>query len=132
MGQYTRIARAIHHLVRRVFAGTLDLRTCERDELMFAVPGIGRKTASFFILFSRPGVRDIACLDTHVLMFLRERKLARKIPTSTPQSRKSYLRLEAVFTRLCARLGRPVAEVDFDIWKHKALQEELPDYLKIV
>ena len=109
MGQYTRIEKAF----RKLAFGKLDLRTCTREDLV-AIPGIGMKTASFFILFSRQNVR-IACLDTHILAWLRENGHP-TAPRSTPAGR-AYGVWEAVFIEHCDRLERNIAELDFEIWK---------------
>lgn len=93
----------------------LDLRTCTRDDLM-SIPGVGMKTASFFLLFTRRDA-EVACLDTHVLRYLRTNKVCRKIPTKPPGSKKEYLRLEKAFLKhVKANYDKPVAAVDFSIW----------------
>jgi hypothetical protein len=110
MGQYSRITPAFTHLATNV----IDLRKCTRDELV-AVPGIGFKTASFFILFTRKNA-EIACLDTHILAFMRETGLAPHAPKTSPQNHKQYYALEKIFVDYCKAIHRPVGEVDFEIW----------------
>ncbi len=109
MGQYTRVEKAYRTLVCK----NLDLRTCSRDDLC-EIPGIGMKTASFFILFSRPKVL-VACLDTHILQYMAENRLADNIPRATP-TRKRYLELEKVFIEHCQVQDLDIAEYDFSIW----------------
>jgi hypothetical protein len=109
MGQYSRIAPAFTQLA----TSDIDLRACSRDDIC-GIHGIGLKTASFFILFSR---RDaaVACLDTHILAFMKEKGITADVPRQ-PRSRKDYLRLETAFIDYCKNLGRPIGEVDFEIW----------------
>jgi len=110
MGQYTRITAAF----TKAASPELDLRTCTRDQLC-EIPGVGMKTASFFILFTRPKA-GIACLDTHILAYMREKQLAPGIPSVTPGSKALYLALEKVFLKHCYELDRDPAELDFAIW----------------
>lgn len=95
--------------------GCYDLRTCTREDLC-NIPGVGMKTASFFILFTRPGVR-MCCLDTHILQYMKEHELADDVPR-VPRSKKDYLRLEQAFLRYCDEKHphETPAEVDFNIW----------------
>lgn len=110
MGQYSRIVPAFTHLA----SDHIDLRRCSRDTLV-GVPGIGFKTASFFILFTRRDA-ELACLDTHILAFMREKRLAPNAPRTSPQNRNQYCELEKIFVTYCKSLNRPVGEVDFEIW----------------
>lgn len=109
MGQYTRITNSFRELVR----SGLDLRTCTREDLV-RIPGIGMKSASFFILFSRRKAQ-VSCLDTHILQWMADQGWP-DIPRATPPLRR-YLELEARFIEYCHRHGRDIAEMDFSIWK---------------
>lgn len=111
VGCFTLKAKGIRHLGR---AG-LDLRTCELADLV-AVPGVGPKTARCFLVHSRPDAR-YACLDTHVLKFLRDDLGAPDVPATTPQSRSQYERLERVFLAEADRQGKPVAVLDLEVWR---------------
>jgi hypothetical protein len=113
MGQYTRISKGMEAYAAARVQG-LDPRTCGREDLT-AIPGIGMKTASFFLLFSRRDIKGIACLDTHILKFMRE-EMGIDAPKATPSGRK-YLELEKQFVSYCEQLGVAVAEKDFEIWK---------------
>lgn len=107
-GNYTRITRFIMESL------DLDLRTATQEDLM-KVHGIGPKTASFFLLHSRPDV-NLAVLDVHVLKYLRERGV--DAPTQTPTSVKKYLELQEAFL-FFARRDFPfmtLAQVDLTIW----------------
>lgn len=92
-------------------ASNINLKTCSIDELE-DFPGIGPKTSRFFVLHSRPK-QQIACLDTHILSYLRG--LGHKTPKSTPSGKK-YRRIEKVFVQHAASLGRDIAELDLEIW----------------
>lgn len=111
-GQYTRIERALTYIVNT----NLNLRTCSVEELL-KVPGIGNKTARFFIAFSRPNQR-LAILDTHILKFLRAKGY--DAPKSTPTSNKEYKKLEEAFLKEADKLGRNPTELDYELWQYYA------------
>lgn len=108
-------ARGVRHLCRF----SINLRTCDVDELEM-VPGIGPKTARCFIVHSRPDAR-YACLDTHVLKYLRDDLRVTDVPISTPQSRRQYERLEAIFLSEADRLGKSSAALDLEVWRRYAM-----------
>jgi thermostable 8-oxoguanine DNA glycosylase len=83
MGQYRRIEKAFSKSIN------LNLNTCTLDDLLY-IPGVGNKTARFFLLHSRAGC-DYVVLDTHVLRFLREECVLQNIPKSTPSGRQYNL-----------------------------------------
>ncbi len=89
----------------------LDLRTCSTDDLE-KFPGIGPKTSRFFILHSRKD-QEYACLDTHVLQYLKN--LGHKVPKSSPSGNK-YKELEQIFLLRAKELKRLPADLDLDIW----------------
>lgn len=94
----------------------LDLRTCTLEALL-ALPGVGPKTARFFLLHSRRDFRG-AVLDTHVLKYLRACGVA-GVPKSTPAAGKAYARLEAELVKRCPP-WLTLAEFDLEIWNHYA------------
>ena len=108
------MSAAIHQLATAVDAGDLDLRTCERDALV-EFPGIGYKTASFFMNCTR---RDThcACLDTHILRWLREERGYPDAPAASPQSKKQYTHWEAIYLEEARVADRPPKELDFELW----------------
>lgn len=83
------------------------------DELE-ALPAIGPKTSRFFLMYSRPD-QKIACLDVHILRWLREQGVE-NVPAQTPQSPKQYARLERAYLDLCALRGRDPTDLDTEIW----------------
>lgn len=112
-GQYTRLSWLFYRVAALYHDEQFDLRTITREQLI-ELPGYGLKTASFFLMFTRPGI-EMSCLDVHILKYLREKGLAVDAPKSTPPPRE-YMRLEQVFLQHCRTLGRNPAELDFEIW----------------
>jgi len=117
IGNHDLKSRAIKELVRR----DPDLRTCTREE-MVEWTGVGWKTASFFLMFTREDSR-VASLDTHVLGWMRDHagdfNLRVKdgfIPKQTPGSPKRYLTIEALFLDMADVAGWHPAELDYEIW----------------
>ena len=108
-GQYKRIEGAFNYLA----ANNIDLENCSIDELL-AVPGIGQKTARYFILCTRRK-QNIAALDTHILKFLNDRGY--NVPKSTPQSNTAYERVEKLFLKEAVDSGLAPADFDLTIWR---------------
>ena len=107
-GNYTRITRFIMESLE------IDLKNATQEQLM-AIHGIGPKTASFFLLHSRPDF-EVAVLDTHILKYLRDKHI--DAPKSTPTCPKKYKSLQDVFL-LIAKAEYPcmsVAQIDLLIW----------------
>lgn len=106
-----------------------DLRTCGWRELT-AFPGIGIKTAKFFVLHSRPGEMH-GVLDTHVLAWMREHwgagRRGTAVPRHSPQDPAAYALWEAVYFGMVAARhhalpGSPAvdwARFDLDLWKER-------------
>jgi len=112
-GQYTRLSWLFYRVSALYHDKQFDLQTITREQLI-ELPGYGLKTASFFLMFTRPGI-ELACLDTHLLKYLADQNLAPNVPRSTPPP-KEYMRLEQVFLQHCRDLHRNPAELDFEIW----------------
>lgn len=131
-GQYTRLTRAF----RALAYGNLNLRTCSLEDLM-SIHGIGRKSASCFLAWTRPN-QSLAMLDTHLLKYLRRVQEATinctlrlelrnisllkelkkvNIPKSTPSSKKLYDFLEQVYLRCADEMGLDPTEMDLQIWR---------------
>lgn len=112
IGQYTRIIAAIH----AVLDANLDLSTCTLEQLE-AIPGIGPKSARFFLLHSRPN-QQVAVIDTHMLKWLAA--LGYAVPKSGFPNRKQYAILEQAFLTEAKAAGRDLAEFDLAIWSSYA------------
>lgn len=134
-GQYNRIEKAF---VQMANSG-IDLNTCTLEDLM-KIHGIGRKSASCFLMWTRKGQR-VSGLDTHLLKYLSHLKvLANKvrhtlderheellkllnsveIPKSTPSSKKVYDTLEKAFLLDCDIREQKPEDRDLEIWKRYA------------
>lgn len=120
VGQYARLSRLLTQLSDDIPDGLLNLRTCTSAHLE-QYPGIGPKTARFFLLYTRRNYRA-AVLDTHVLQWMQANRKALKLPTrvkvprSTPVGAR-YAELEAALLRHCDENGLDPAELDFAVWK---------------
>jgi thermostable 8-oxoguanine DNA glycosylase len=108
LGQYRRVVRAFTDIVKLKD----KLSTVTVDELE-QVYGVGRKTASFFVVHSQANARH-AVLDTHILHWLRDN--GHDAPMVTP-SRRKYVELEQVFLDYCDQAQKTPAELDLEIWK---------------
>jgi thermostable 8-oxoguanine DNA glycosylase len=108
-GQHTRITKAFGQSIY------LDLRKETLADLM-TVHGVGPKTARMFLLHSRRNQR-LAVLDTHILKFLKTKRI--KVPKLTPTGRK-YLQLESRFLALADKAGVTPAKFDLEIWRSYA------------
>jgi hypothetical protein len=117
-GQYSRIGSGILYASNRIGSNKLDLKKCKRENLV-GIPGVGYKTASMFLMYTRKGWTG-ACLDTHILKYMREELQLADIPVSTPMLKTDYERLEKLFvatvTPILQEKQQTIAEFDFDIW----------------
>lgn len=114
MGQYKRITAAINYLIGKLNICEVDWSTATRSDLV-ACPGLGMKTASFYLVYSQGG--RYAILDVHILKWLKSRGY--NVPTRTPASQKEYLKLEEAFFQELIREGMSLdslASFDFSIW----------------
>ena len=107
-GQYKRVAAAISSVILR------DVTRIKLEDLL-NTPGIGPKSARFFLSRTREGVR-FAVLDTHILKWARS--LFEDFPESTPTSEKSYQKWESLCLLLMEAKfpGVSPAEADLRIW----------------
>jgi thermostable 8-oxoguanine DNA glycosylase len=92
--------------------GNLDLRSCSPEDLE-KITGIGPKTSRAFIIHSRPN-QKYACLDTHVLHFMRDKGY--DVPHSTPTGKK-YKQIEQIWLKLANESGMSLTDYDLKIWK---------------
>ena len=91
-----------------------DLQTVTLNRLL-QVPGIGLKTARFFLSHSREDF-DEPMLDTHILRFLRDQGYA-DAPKSTPTNENTYHYFANIFKNIARQLGKSVTDLDLEIWK---------------
>ena len=129
LGQYTRLVQAFVWIALESASYPeiwKDLRNPEltRDYLL-QIPGLGWKTASFFLTYSTRGVTDLAVLDTHILAWMRETGLAPDAPKASPVG-KIYIDLERRFVAEARRQGKTVTELDFEIWKQRRTKPKIP------
>ena len=113
-GCYTRLTRAFIELAN----SNLNLRTCTKEDSI-KIHGIGLKSASCFLCWTRPNQR-LAMLDTHLLKEMKELGLADRIPKSTPSSKKEYERLENVWLSHCDALGVDSTTYDLEVWVRRS------------
>jgi hypothetical protein len=96
----------------------IDLRNCTVEELI-TFPGIGLKTARFFILHTRPN-QSYVVIDTHVLKEMRALGMTELRTTPTG---KHYLELEQKYLHYLEGEGiTNLAEHDLTTWKKYALK----------
>lgn len=91
-----------------------DLQTVTLNRLL-QVPGVGLKTARFFLSHSREDF-DEPMLDTHILQFLRDQGY-KDAPKSTPSNVGIYNYYANVFKMFARTLGKSVTDLDLEIWK---------------
>lgn len=91
-----------------------DLQSVTLNRLL-QVPGIGLKTARFFLSHSREDF-DEPMLDTHILRFLRDQGYA-DAPKSTPSNENTYHYFANIFKNIARQLGKSVTDLDLEIWK---------------
>ncbi len=126
LGKYSLLGRSFRDLSR----SGADLGTCGWEDLT-RFPGIGIKTAKFFVLHSRPSEMH-GVLDTHVLGWMRDHWEAAgprpaAVPRHSPQDPASYRFWETVyFGMVTARHHRGAngaavdwARFDLDLWKER-------------
>jgi thermostable 8-oxoguanine DNA glycosylase len=104
----------------------LNLKTCTLWDLI-ALPGVKHKTASCFLMHSRPNVQ-LAGLDTHVLKFMKA--LGYDVPKSTPSSRKKYERIENWFLEIAKYCNRSPADLDLLVWRVYSSHKHLSPWLE--
>ena len=91
-----------------------DLQKVTLNRLL-QVPGIGLKTARFFLSHSREDF-DEPMLDTHILHFLRDQGYA-DAPKSTPSNENTYYYFANIFKNIARQLGKTVTDLDLEIWR---------------
>ncbi len=122
LGKYALLCRSFRELAH----SGADLGSCTWEELT-RFPGIGIKTAKFFVLHSRPAEMH-GVLDTHVLAWMREHwegagRGGPRVPGHSPQEPRAYRFWETVYFGMVAarRHGGAVdwAKFDLDLWRER-------------
>jgi hypothetical protein len=125
LGKYSLLSRSFRALAN----SGANLSTITWQDLT-AFPGIGIKTAKFFVLHSRAGQMH-GVLDTHVLSWMGEHWSATghngpAVPGHSPQDPRAYLFWETVyFGMVSARHHGPArahvdwARFDIELWKER-------------
>lgn len=113
VGKYGLLTRFFSELQRRLAADGRFLINAGREDLIY-LPGIGMKSASFYLLYTRP-MYMVACLDVHILRFLRDH-LGLCAPAATPSSKNTYLTLEAAFLKEAKRRNVRPWVLDIYLW----------------
>jgi len=124
LGKYSLLSTSFRELSR----SGADLAACTWEYLT-QFPGIGIKTAKFFVLHSRANEMH-GVLDTHVLAWMRDHWEAGgprglSVPRHSPQDPATYRFWETVyFGMVSARHHRGAAAIDWarfdlDLWKER-------------
>jgi hypothetical protein len=123
LGKYSLLARSFRELAH----SGINLGACAWEDLT-QFPGIGIKTAKFFILHSRAGAMH-GVLDTHVLGWMRDHwapggRRAAAVPRHSPQDPHHYRFWETVYfgmvsARHHGRAAVDWARFDLDLWKER-------------
>lgn len=112
VGKYALLDRALRATVAD---GAPDIETAGPSELE-TIPGVGPKTARFFLLHSRRDV-EVAVIDTHMVKYVAA--LGHRVPNGVPTG-KEYARLERIVIDRARSLGLPLDEFDLAVWSHYA------------
>jgi hypothetical protein len=120
LGKYSLLARSFSELAH----SGADLSAATWEELA-RFPGIGIKTAKFFVLHSRREQMH-GVLDTHVLGWMREHwdGSGPPVPRHSPQDPRAYLFWETVYFGMVSarRHGTgPIdwAKFDLELWRER-------------
>lgn len=123
LGKYQLIVPGFRKAAREAERGDFDPTDTSLQELR-SVPGIGPKTARFFLLRTDPNAR-VASLDTHVLSFLKEQGV-KDVPDETPNPGPQYQRLETRFVEEADARSMSPLELDTRVWAEKTASELSP------
>ena len=108
MGQYERLTDTLAQLVQY----NVNRITVEQLE---AIPGIGPKTARFFLVHTRKS-QPYAVIDTHIMKELHSLGYTTQ-EKGSPSTRKQYLELERAVLEQAEIEGLTPADWDLKTWK---------------
>ena len=114
IGKYT----TLNKLFTQLQEYPIDINNTKVAEIE-ALPGIGKKTSRYFMLYTFANLPDMAILDRHVLTYLRN--LGYDTPKNTP-SGKQYDEIEKLFLFVYKNISNfkgTLTEFDLAIWKNK-------------
>jgi thermostable 8-oxoguanine DNA glycosylase len=114
LGQYKRITTTFMHALDIEDLSKITVTELEK------IPGIGPKTARFFVVHSRPN-QKYAVLDTHILSWMRDNLDESMIPKSTPQVPSRYNKLERLFLKEAMKRKIDIPTFDLEIWNERAV-----------
>jgi len=133
LGKYALLGRSFRDLAR----SGADLRACAWEDLT-RFPGIGIKTAKFFVLHSRPDEMH-GVLDTHVLGWMRDHwapdgPRPAAVPRHSPQDPRAYRFWETVYFGMVSARHHGAANApavdwarfDLDLWKERRGADPAP------
>lgn len=119
LGNYSKLIPLFEQLA----ISDINLKDVKVEELE-EFKGIGKKTSRYFITHTRPKIKDIAVLDTHVIKHIKELQEQNKItPDLTiPKSitPKKYDEIEKIYCQYLNDLGVDYAEYDLQVWNEYA------------
>jgi thermostable 8-oxoguanine DNA glycosylase len=113
LGKYDLLSKSFTELS----TAKLDLEKVHWRQLI-TFPGIGIKTAKFFLCHSRIDFVG-AVLDTHILKFLAREHPKANIPKVSPSQIHRYQEIESLFLAECFKRKTPPAALDLQIWNNK-------------
>jgi len=91
--------------------GSFDTEAKAREWLADNVKGLGFKESSHFL--RNIGFKDLAIIDFHIVDLLVKHRLIERPKTMT---KKRYLEIEHVLSKIAGRIGMPLAELDLYLW----------------
>lgn len=107
LGQYNRLEKSF----RKTHDFLNKMKNITIDELE-TIPGVGPKTARFYLLHSRQH-QNYAVLDTHILHYMRDNGLT---TLKTTPSGAVYKQTEQTFLNHAKAINKTLADLDLEIW----------------
>lgn len=115
LSPYSQRAKAIDGILN------VDIRTCSKDDLLL-IPGIGPKTARYFLLHSRKDA-DHAVLDTHHMRLLAMHGVVS--PRKAPTQERQYVEVEKLHQKFRTKVAPHLSAAEFDLIVWKAMSKRM-------